>query len=140
MLKRISVLLSAVILMLSLFLLNRVPVFDMTKASNGYEVYLTSFSSEKSIAQVDENAFKFALGVKGESICLDKNGFNLDEFLSQVGARLVFSEQLSSVTCYYAYSPKIKYQKTLNGKRVNLQVVQKESFVKAGAPLIFGSF
>ena len=140
MLKRISVLLSAVILMLSLFLLNRVPVFDMTKASNGYEVYLTSFSSEKSIAQVDENAFKFALGVKGESICLDKNGFNLDEFLSQVGARLVFSEQLSSVTCYYAYSPKIKYLESVNWRIINVHIAVGESYVKVGSPIIYGSF
>ena len=140
MLKKISVITMSLILVLGLFFFNRVPAFDKYNHCGEYEVYLESYSSTKSILKVDSKKYKFVLGVKGESFCLDVKGFNLCEFLNKVGARLVFSEQLSDVTCYYAYSPKIKYLESVRGKLINIHIVISESLVKVGSPIIYGSF
>ena len=137
MVKRISVILISLILVLGLFFFNRVPAFSL---SSSYEVYLESYSSSKSILKVDSESYKFIIGVKGESACLESEGFNLAEFLDMVGARLVFSEQLSGVTCYYAYSPKIKYLESVNGNLINVHIAVTKSYVKVGAPIIYGSF
>ena len=108
--------------------------------SNGIEVYLNSSSSLASMEKVDLFQFIFLKNVKGESVLLDKEGFNLQAFLDEFGAKLKFSESVAEGVSYYAYSPKIPYEKMVNGKLVNLHVFVSKSCVKVGSPIIFGSF
>ena len=138
MIKRIALFFVCIIAVVGATFTTRTPVF--IKYSNDFELYINSRSSMAKIINVDYMNFYFYKNVYGESVEINADSFNLQDFLDDFNATVLFTEKIQGGVSYYAYSPKIKYQKTLNGKRVNLQVVQKESFVKAGAPLIFGSF
>ena len=138
MIKRIALFFVCIIAVVGATFTTRTPVF--IKYSNDFELYINSRSSMAKIINVDYMNFYFCKNVYGESVEINADSFNLQDFLDDFNATVLFTEKIQGGVSYYAYSPKIKYQKTLNGKRVNLQVVQKESFVKAGAPLIFGSF
>jgi len=135
-LKKISVITSSIILILSLFILNRVPTFNMAKE---YEVYFTNYSSTH-CQKTDKNNFKFILGVKGESCTLEVGEFCLEEFLSQMEVNVYFIENLENTVCYYGYSPKVKYLEMINGKIINVHIVISKNYVKIGFPIIYGSF
>ena len=137
MIKKFSVLIASIILMLGLFISNRVPVFD---GLGQYEVYLGSYSMTDKIEKVDKNGFKFMLGVKGESLTIDIDEFNLSDFLSKMNAKIIFTEELFDVVCYYGYSPKIKYLESMNGKLINIHIAISQQHVKVGCPIIYGSF
>ena len=123
--------------MISLFIANRVPTFDISEKC---EVYFANYSISTGIKEVDKKDFKFLFGVKGESYTIDANDFCLEEFLSKMQARIMFSEQLSDVVCYYGYSPKIKYLQMVDGEIVNIHIAVRKSCVKVGTPIIYGSF
>ena len=140
MLKKAITVAISIFLIVSIFLLNRVPTFDKYNYAKEYEVYLTSYSSPSQIIKVDKNSFKFVLGVKGEGFKVDKESFCLVEFLSQIDAELVLKEELENVVCYYAYSKNIKYLEMIKGRLINLHIAVGENYVKVGAPIIYGSF
>ncbi len=137
MLKKISVIIASIVLLLSLFLFNRVPIVDN---ANEYEVCLKNYSSTDWIQTVSENEFKFVLGVKGESCTLYADDFCLEVFLSKMSAKVIFSENIENVVCYYGYSPKVKYLESVNGELINVHIAVSQSYVKIGFPIIYGSF
>lgn len=117
---------------------NDKPIFR--NYSNEYEVYLNSASSTAQIKKVGISDFYFIKNLKGESAYINKNEFDLLSFLTEFNAEILFLETTEQGVSYYAFSPKIKYQTTLNNQCVNLHVHISEQVVKVGAPLIFGSF
>ncbi len=138
MLKKLGGVISLLIIVLAVMVINAQPVFK--DYASEYEVYLNDASSLAEIRKVDKLEYYFLRGVKGESVTLSAKGFELESILSDFGARVVFTENLSNATVYYAYSPKIKSQKTVRGEKINLQVAISGERVVLGAPLIFGSF
>ena len=138
MLKKLGAIFSLIIILLGATFLYAEPVFY--KYSNSYDVYLGDNSSLAEIVEVDSPYF-FALGKKwGESVRLSPKDFSLENLLEDFSARLVFSESTSTHQIYYAFSPTIRYQKRVKGKKVNLQIAIAKNSVVLGSPLIFGSF
>ena len=137
MFKKTAVILASCFLIIALYFYLNTPIFK--DYANQFEVYIGDASSSAQITRVTKSEFYFLDGVGGESFKTDKDGFELDRFLSEFSAKIVFTERIAEGTSYYAYSPKIKYRKTVKGKTINLHVfIGKE--VSVGAPLILGSF
>lgn len=99
--------------------------------------YLGSNSSSADI--VKTNNFCLYFNRTGESVELAYK-VDVDKIFNGLQAKLVFSEQTDDGVSYYAYSPVLKFQTLLSGKRVNLHVFVGENRSVIGSPLIFGSF
>lgn len=138
MLKKILVVISAMSLLISLFFLNNLPLFR--SSSKGYEIYLDNCSNSNAIVNISKGAYPFIFNKKGESACFEKESFELHNFLIEMGARIIFIEEIDCKISYYAYSPKIKYIQRVNDKNINLHIVVAETLVKVGSPIIYGSF
>ena len=138
MVKKISLCLVCVLAVVGVTICSGQPVF--INYSNHFELYLNSSSSMAKIISVDYKNFYHYKNVCGESVEINVEFFELQDFLQDFNAKVLFAENIQDGVSYYVYSPKIKYQKIVNGKRVNLQLVQKKNYINAGAPLIFGSF
>ena len=136
--KKICLIICAFIVFVGLNLSYSTPLF-YTKGQE-IEVYLGSASSLAKIERVDFYEFLTLNQVMGESVEYQAQDFCLQEFLDRYNAKLVFSENTSQGQSYFAYSKKIRYKKTINGKLVNLQVFVSNQRVKVGSPIIFGSF
>ena len=136
MFKRLCVIIVAVMLIISGYFINSRPVF--VEYSNNFEVYLNSASSSAQIANTKFGFFSVK-NIRGESFKIDIEDFNIEDFLNDYSARIVFVEEIEQGVSYYAYSPKIKYRSKLFGQTINLHIFIGKQ-VTIGAPLIFGSF
>ena len=137
MLKKFSVIVISILLIICLFLFNRAPVVD---GANEYEVYLKSYSDERAVKKVDKQDFMFLIGVKGESYTISNNDFCLEQFLSDLNAKVIFTENLPNMVSYYGYSPNIKYLQMVKSNLINIHIAVSKSCVKVGFPMIYGSF
>ena len=138
MLKKVLALLLSCFIITGLFVFNNSPIFK--NYADEYEVYLTDFSCSNKIISVDKNKYSFILGIKGESVVIEKADFCLQSFLTDFNARVVLVESAENYTCYYAYSPNIKSSRQINDKAVNLHIALTDQRVKVGSPIIYGSF
>lgn len=138
MFKKVLVFLLSSFVVISLFVFNNSPLF--TNYADEYEVYLTDFSCSSKIIGVSKARFPFILNVKGESVQLKKESFDLENFLKDLNAEIVMIESVENYDCYYAYSPDIKRSKIVYDKTVNLHIAIGNNSVKVGSPLIYGSF
>ena len=114
-----------------------VPVFD--SYADKFEVTKEA-SSKADFINLKKSEFKFISGVKSESFSLETDDFNLTDFLNAYNAKTVFVEKTEAGVSYYAYSKKIKYKKTINGKEINLHINISNEKVTVGSPIIFGGF
>ena len=78
--------------------------------------------------------------VYGQTICTQKNNFNLNEFLNNSNTNIVQKDVLCDRSIIYAYCNKLDKYVYVAGKRVNLQVSVDNDYVYIGYPLITGSF
>ncbi len=138
MFKKICLFISCVLVLSSIYHINKTPIFK--DYATKYEVYLNSPDSTANFIMVDQPNFCFLSGVKGESFKTEKNTFDLESFLKDFSANLVFLEEIEQGVSYYAFSNKIKYRTTLHNKTVNLHVFINDTMVTIGSPLISGSF
>lgn len=138
MLKKICVIISAVVLVVSLYFFNKTPIFNGLATS--FEVYLSDYSDTRTQLSLSENEFIFLSGIKGESCVIEDESFDLEKYLTQMNASIIFTHEFEEFKNYYAYSPKIKYYKIIDGKMINLHVCVKNDQVKLGSPIIYGSF
>ena len=138
MLKKCMVIFSSIVLIIAMFCISNMPIF--TDKSDSYEVYLENSSNSQTIMSVNLIDFALIFNKKGESVCMEKKGFELHNFFSEMKAKLLFVEEIDGKVSYYAYSPKLKYMQRVKGYNVNLHVVVGESTVKVGSPIIYGSF
>lgn len=77
-------------------------------------------------------------GKKGEGIFTSV--YEAEKIIADFDAKLVFSEKLCGGENFYYYSKKLPFSVALSGKTVNLQIYRRGESVKAGTPLIYGSF
>ena len=99
------------------------------------EFYLYSPSSQASIQTelgVEELAF-----IQGESGLLTEG---VSTVLEKYRATVLFKESGEGYTSYYCYSPKLKRSIFLDGKAVNLHIVEYDEGLRLGTPIIFGGY
>ena len=137
MFKKMSFIFISLILILHIFNANNQPIFS--DYSNSFEICFENNSSAKEFLTVKKEDFSFIYGIKGQSFKTNKKDFNLNEFLINQKAKVVFVEKILEGTSYYAYSKKIKNYILIDGKKINIQVFLGEE-VTVGSPIIFGSF
>lgn len=104
------------------------------------EVYLTDGSHGEIKALKKTNA-SLILNKKGEAhVYLEI--LNIEDALNYYNAREVFREQSEWGISVYAYSKRIKYEKVINGKKINMHVNvnKKNNLTKIGFPIIYGSY
>lgn len=136
MFKRYFIVFLSVAFMLSLYFTVNKPLFS--DYADRYELYLKENSSVAEIVNADNYSFPFYVSVKGEA-CVVKCG-DEKEIIGDFNAETVFTEEIKDAVIIYAYSEKIPYEKIVNGKKVNLQIVKRNDVIKVGSPLIYGSF
>ena len=136
MFKKVLVLILATCILINLAICNNQPLFS--QFNNKFEVYLSN-SSDGQIVFADSKTYPFISGIYGESVAINKEEFCLRDFLSNMQAKIIFTEQIDEGISYYAYSPKIKYRTKIKNKIINLHVFVGAG-VKVGSPIIFGSF
>lgn len=107
--------------------------------ANNYEIYVESPSSNAKIISTTKNEYPFIKNKFGES-CKIKNPFCLQNFLEDMKAEIVFTEQTEEGISYYAYSNAIRYKREVCKKTINLQIFIGQSGVTVGSPIIYGSF
>ena len=103
------------------------------------EVYLARGSFSESVISAREKGFSAALLRKKGEACFIKNA-KREDIAKDFAAEFVFSEESAEETSYYYYSEKLPYTENDCGKKVNLQISERGNGVKAGTPLIYGSF
>ncbi len=138
MLKKVLIVISAITVLFLASVFSLAPLFS--SYSKRYEAYLYNSSSLAKIVNVNKTEFIFLKGVKGESVRLSANNFDLSGLLLEFDAEIIFTERVENKTLYYAYSPRIKYKKVVRGQKINLQIATDSDNVTIGSPLIFGSF
>lgn len=77
--------------------------------------------------------------VCGECAEYEKDGFDLERFLSEKGAEVKFCETLSDSVNYYC-SANLPYSVQLYGEEINLHVSVKGERVLVASPIIFGGY
>lgn len=102
-----------------------------------YEFY-TGTSSDTVLLSRSPLDKLFLAETKGESVRY--HGDRAQEILQKFDAEVLFIEEAAGITNYYCYSPALKNELALNGKRVNLHVACDGRETAAGTPLIFGGF
>ena len=117
--------------------------FYLKNLDGRFEVYLVSNSSNAEIVSLDKNEVSLCFSKVGEA-CLLEEKLDVNEILLRFNAKLVFTEEIDGEgykgTCYYAYTEEIRYEKIIDGKKINLHIYSCEEYVKVGTPLIYGSF
>ena len=136
--KKIALCLICVLVLSLTIFTNKTPIFK--GYASDFELYLNSPSSSANIVTANAVTFIKYKNVCGESFNVDKNEFDLQKFLSDFCASLIYTEELEHGVSYYLYSKKIKYRTTLFGSIINLHVFVSDSSITIGSPLILGSF
>lgn len=98
-----------------------------TSSSDCREVY-------SSHAALERVALKNVCGESAEF-----ENFDLDGFLKEYGAEVIFTEEVDGLTNYYCKAD-LPYSVELYGEEINLHICVRESFAKAGSPIIFGGY
>lgn len=138
MFKRIVCMFCVLVCLCFLWSQNSKPLF--CDYSDEFEIYLESSSSAAVIVKINCIDYGLYTDIKGESCNVNVDNVTVEDILKEFDACVVFTETTEECVNYYAYSEKIKYRKTLNGKIINLHVSLSEHSVIVGSPMIFGSF
>ena len=64
----------------------------------------------------------------------------IEEIVRQLGAEIIFEEEVNEVISYYCYTPIFLESLILQGKRINLHVAISKARCVVGTPIIFGGF
>jgi hypothetical protein len=139
--KKFLTLAFAFISMAFIWFVNSKPLFN--NLGDGYEVYLKSNSSKAQIVSVLKSNLWLYPQRYGEACVIKDNNLaekNPLDYIQNFGGKLIFSEQTEQGISYYGYSPRIKYAKILNGKKINLHLFVGENYSKIGSPIIYGSY
>lgn len=136
MFKKFLVSIFVVIILGFLWFSSQTPIFS--KYTNKREIYLSPYSSTPVVVDGINHYLTF---IKyGEACIFTCENFNLDTFLNEYNAKMLFSECVEGKLCVYAYSPKLKYRQNVKGEIINLHVVISDKVIKVGSPLIYGSY
>ncbi len=138
MFKKIFTYLSCILVLVFLWVISSNAVF--TTYSSKSELYLRKNNSNSQILQVDSTLTPQYFYRYGEACEIQLNEFHIDKTLNDFEAKILWTETTEFGESYYAYSPKLKYSCTVNGKKVNLQIFVGKDTVKLASPIIFGSY
>ena len=138
MFKRLLCMFLFAIFIMGIWTMNVQPIFK--DYGNVYQVFLNESSSLAKVVSVDKAGFRKLKGIKGESCKVNADNFNLNEFLLDYSASVIFIEEIQEGVSYYAYTPKINYREEIFGKTINLHVFVGKNQVTMGTPIIYGSF
>ena len=129
--------LSAVIVLLAVTIFPQRLCFDGGKS---YTFYCGTSSKDCKVVTVSQNAFAEKLCLKnvcGESC--DYDNFELEPFLMELGAEIVFVEELSDSVNYYC-TANLPYSVSLYGKEINLHISVHGDVARVASPIIFGGY
>ncbi len=138
MLKKTFIFMFVILSLISIYAVNRKPLF--VDYSDSFVLYTKSSSSNCDMKKVNAIEYLFYTDVFGEACEIDRENFDLEKFLLQFDAKLIFSERFDGGESYYAYSKNTKYSRVVNGKRISLQIAVSKDKVYLGSPIIYGSF
>ena len=136
MFKKFLVVIISVLCLANTYLANAQPIFK--GYADNFELYVGG-ENTITILNVNEKFYPLVFNVRGESFKTEAAEFDLDEFLLQFDARVLFTEEIEQGVSYYAYSSKIPYRRLVLGQTVNLHVFVGKQ-ITVGSPLIYGSF
>ena len=138
MFRKIATLFCTAVALLLLFYANSAPVFS--GLSDKFTVYCFSHSSNAQAVTVSDFSARFILSKTGESFSVKKGNLSPEEIFSRYSAVVIKTEETSEGISYFAFSSKIRYKKTVDGKTFNIQVFVGEKTVTVGTPMIYGSY
>lgn len=92
---------------------------------NAGNLYITQFQNNNSV------------NVLGESFTTIE--FDVSKICTLLKAKIVKTEQVENMNITYAYSPFISKHLFIDGKKTNLQIVERSNDIILGWPLILGS-
>ena len=99
------------------------------------ELYLYSPSSQATIKR--ELTLTDVLFLQGES---GRVTDVLSAVLEKYSATVLFQEKGEGYTSYYCYSTKLNRSIVLDGKNINLHIVEYDDGLRVGTPIIFGGY
>ena len=103
------------------------------------EIYFENGSFTEGIAgENDSETLRAIRGKKGEGIFTTEDC--AQRMITDFNAELVFEEEICGGKNFYYYSEKLPFSAKIKGKTVNLQIYCRGKAVKAGIPVIYGSF
>ena len=138
MLKKSIITILIIVFFLCIYAENSKPIFS--GYAKNFEVYQSRGSISSAIKNCTALDMLFMRKVQGEGCKVSESEFDLELFLSDFNAKIVFIEQVDGITSYYAYSPKVKYLENIGERVVNLHVAVSGEQVTLGSPIIYGSF
>jgi hypothetical protein len=135
---KITLLLAAAFaIMLGLIFLPSKLIFS---GADSYSFYVGDSSKNCKVVTVTDNAILTKLTLKdvcGESATY--SNLDVDAFIEEVGATVIFTETLSDSVNYYCSAP-LPYSVTLYGEVINLHICVKADSVTVASPIIFGGY
>lgn len=105
-----------------------------------YTFYCGTSSADCKEVTVRNSPALVRLGLKqvcGEATVYDE--FDLENFLAEVGGKIVFTEELSDSMNYYC-TANLPYSINLYGAEINLHICMRNDFTKVASPIIFGGY
>jgi len=101
-------------------------------------VYEKSYSSNAKEGKTIMKDFNFTFNFTGMSFYLEEG--EALSLIEELNCKVVLAEKIEEGVSLYMFSEKIPLYKNINGKKVNVHIFYSESYIKAGIPLIYGSF
>lgn len=101
-------------------------------------IYTKNSSSTAQFYTVQKSDFLGVENIKGESCVFEKA--SLKDIVKKFNLKIIKTEVLDGVTCYYAKSDSLPYSIKLNGLTVNAQIAVTKDRIVFGSPIIFGSY
>ena len=114
---------------------NYFPIFF--SSSKNLEIYKGNSSQKIYNLTNIQSIFTFKAG---EGFYVDSNNFDINEFLKNHNAQVVFIEKVESGTSYYCFSTNIYYFQPIRDKIINLHIFISEKTTKIGSPIIYGGY
>lgn len=132
----VATLITSTVLLFALALLPQKPTFS---GAESYRIFVGDSSKNcKEITTAHPAVYKaFLKNVSGESAVY--SSLDLNTFLSDNHAEIIFTEELSDSVNYYCKAP-MPYSVWLYGEEINLHICVKADCTVVGSPIIFGGY
>ena len=126
-----------VILVVPLFQVQSSQVLDLEGCTEVYIVKTVDGKQKYEKLKSEENSFNYINNSDGMLMVFD---LGKDDVLNNLSAKIVMEENIEGLYITYAYSTLYNDFIYVNGKQVNVQLVQKNGKTVAGMPLILSGF
>lgn len=79
-------------------------------------------------------------GVSGESIRFQGGDEEINKIIKRLRIEIRQSQKFANISTFYGYSARLGEGVTLEGRKINIQIVKKGNTVIVGTPLVLGSY